>query len=423
MLNPNLDVPDSFFQNFLQVQQIETLAGQMGLTCIKAFKMDATSCVREPSKSDNVVGVSNRDPEEEARSPGQSLSAIPSSGVVGLTSGFEPSTSERSQNGDLEKGKDNLVNGVAVPESTVETSAGAVGRLAEMRIGADGTEVCEHRKKHRKEAELGSSPGSPIQAGSRKIRPEKSRVNGVIESQENSPEERRGNSVHLKPENAADETKVNHRGETCDCREPSPSHAVSGNPDSNVRVAPTHVQSKPGPSPQLKPADPEIDSIKHPTHEPSKLSSAPGNRQASALERRAQRKEARWLRSNQKSAKPDKLEPGSFDRVLLDAPCSALGLRPRLFVGGVSYLDHFATFLRSLAGLWGVILLSSCKWLLIAARHSRRSSLFFEDHEANSLGQLMDKVGLASQYQGSNLKCNLRRNLLLDSKLHCSSSV
>ena len=30
--------------------------------------------------------------------------------------------------------------------------------------------------------------------------------------------------------------------------------------------------------------------------------------------------------------------PDSFDRVLLDAPCSALGLRPRLFAGEVELL-------------------------------------------------------------------------------------
>ena len=35
--------------------------------------------------------------------------------------------------------------------------------------------------------------------------------------------------------------------------------------------------------------------------------------------------------------KSDGFSPNSFDRVLLDAPCSALGLRPRLFAGEVDY--------------------------------------------------------------------------------------
>ena len=33
-------------------------------------------------------------------------------------------------------------------------------------------------------------------------------------------------------------------------------------------------------------------------------------------------------------------DPDSFDRVLLDAPCSALGLRPRLFAGEVQQLNR-----------------------------------------------------------------------------------
>lgn len=32
--------------------------------------------------------------------------------------------------------------------------------------------------------------------------------------------------------------------------------------------------------------------------------------------------------------------PNSFDRVLLDAPCSALGLRPRLFAGEVEHSNR-----------------------------------------------------------------------------------
>ena len=58
--------------------------------------------------------------------------------------------------------------------------------------------------------------------------------------------------------------------------------------------------------------------------------------------RKAARKEARKLKTGLKKAAeldtPYKkgFAPQSFDRVLLDAPCSALGLRPRLFAGQVS---------------------------------------------------------------------------------------
>ena len=37
--------------------------------------------------------------------------------------------------------------------------------------------------------------------------------------------------------------------------------------------------------------------------------------------------------------------PNSFDRVLLDAPCSALGLRPRLFAGEVSSMDGMVNYI------------------------------------------------------------------------------
>lgn len=57
--------------------------------------------------------------------------------------------------------------------------------------------------------------------------------------------------------------------------------------------------------------------------------------------RKAARKEARKLKTElKKAAEPETpyrngFSPQSFDRVLLDAPCSALGLRPRLFAGQV----------------------------------------------------------------------------------------
>jgi 16S rRNA C967 or C1407 C5-methylase (RsmB/RsmF family) len=38
-----------------------------------------------------------------------------------------------------------------------------------------------------------------------------------------------------------------------------------------------------------------------------------------------------------------KFFPGTFDKVLLDPPCSALGLRPKLFVGQTT-MDQFISF-------------------------------------------------------------------------------
>ncbi|ESW13416.1 hypothetical protein PHAVU_008G194100 [Phaseolus vulgaris] len=61
--------------------------------------------------------------------------------------------------------------------------------------------------------------------------------------------------------------------------------------------------------------------------------------------------------------------PGSFDRVLLDAPCSALGLRPRLFAGEetIESLRHHAKYQRrmfdqavQLVRPGGVIVYSTC---------------------------------------------------------------
>jgi len=58
------------------------------------------------------------------------------------------------------------------------------------------------------------------------------------------------------------------------------------------------------------------------------------------------RKSMRRMRNGpgRNQSKGDRVEnskgflPHSFDRVLLDAPCSALGLRPRLFSGEVRHL-------------------------------------------------------------------------------------
>ncbi|KAI8526644.1 hypothetical protein RHMOL_Rhmol12G0011900 [Rhododendron molle] len=50
--------------------------------------------------------------------------------------------------------------------------------------------------------------------------------------------------------------------------------------------------------------------------------------------------------------KSEGFNPNSFDRVLLDAPCSALGLRPRLFAGEVEYFPEQSILLIYLAYWW-----------------------------------------------------------------------
>ncbi|GAQ77725.1 hypothetical protein KFL_000030055 [Klebsormidium nitens] len=326
-----------------KVQQIERLASQMGLTCIKAFKMDATLCVREPAKPDSVAGMAVSDSKEAGRK--KVSETVEENGEIdGIPTRPEPCTSEELIDGGLENRTDSSSNGVAEPESAGETGLAAEWRLAEVPVGVDGKEGSADRRNSSEEAELGSS-----QALSKQLDPERRHANCAIESREVSPGDSpsirivqtgqtnpRESSVHSKPDNTGDETGNNYRGETYESGEPCHKHAVSGSADVRVATDPGH--SEPGPSPQAEPANVRADSITPPTIESLNTSSAPRvcDRRGSTLEKRAQRKEARWLRSNQKSAKLDKLEPGSFDRVLLDAPCSALGLRPRLFVGGVT---------------------------------------------------------------------------------------
>lgn len=68
--------------------------------------------------------------------------------------------------------------------------------------------------------------------------------------------------------------------------------------------------------------------------------------------KRELRKEIRRMknrpgRNQSTGGRVDKCEgfpPNSFDRVLLDAPCSALGLRPRLFSGEV-LIVYFSCFI------------------------------------------------------------------------------
>lgn len=57
-------------------------------------------------------------------------------------------------------------------------------------------------------------------------------------------------------------------------------------------------------------------------------------------------------------------EPDSFDRVLLDAPCSALGLRPRLFAGEVEdlFIEIFPAFTWIYTHTLGSICMHLCKY-------------------------------------------------------------
>ena len=72
----------------------------------------------------------------------------------------------------------------------------------------------------------------------------------------------------------------------------------------------------------------------HPTPHPDPR---PKDQNGRFLSRAAERKETRRRQNGEREGRGQTAGflPGSFHRVLLDAPCSALGLRPRLFAGEV----------------------------------------------------------------------------------------
>jgi hypothetical protein len=309
----------------------------MGLTCVKAFKMDATKCVQECTDLDAAARPVNPRADAEETSGGQGAAGGKAE-ANGHSTGSEP-----SENRSHVWGTETVDDGVATSERASERVrvaedsyiGTAVGEVSRNGVGKSGIRVGLEARSSQPEARFdaparafGSEPlqatsiGRPVEAESDVRSMEatcSSSSKGVPASVRSSAP-----GVFTPAESDPHETD----------REVS---QASGNTVFETRNFASAETSEPGQGEQgIRPGSN--------TSKPQNASSiasllAQGvDLKAAKLEKRARRKEERRLRSTQKNPKAEKLQPGSFDRVLLDAPCSALGLRPRLFVGGVSTL-------------------------------------------------------------------------------------
>lgn len=305
----------------------------MGLTCVKAFKMDATKCVQERPDSDAAASTVNPCADTDETSGGQ--------GAVGggAEANCHSTGSGPSENGSHVRETEAVgvdmsgraSEGVRVAEdSYIRTADGEVSRNG---VGKSGIKVGLEARSSQPEARFNAPAGAfgsePLQATS--IGRPAEAESDVRRREATSSSSSKGVPASVRSSAPGVFTPAESDPHETD-REIS---QASGNTVFETRNFASAETSEPGQGEQgVRPGSN--------TSKPQNASSiasllAQGlDLKAAKLEKRARRKEERRLRSTQKNPKAEKLQPGSFDRVLLDAPCSALGLRPRLFVGGVS---------------------------------------------------------------------------------------
>jgi hypothetical protein len=258
----------------------------MGLTCVKAFKMDATKCVQERTNADAAASTVNPCADADETSGGQ--------GAVDRY--VRTAIGEASGNGVGKSGnKVGLEAGLSQPEPRFNVPAQASGSKP-LQATSMGRQV---------EAEPGvRNRDAPCSSTSKGVpKSVRSSAPGVLTPAESDPHETDRGDGKINQDSVFE----THNSTSAETSEPGQG------------VRPGSNTSKPQNASSL-----------------ASLLAQGLDLKAAKLEKRARRKEERRLRSTQRNPKAEKLQPGSFDRVLLDAPCSALGLRPRLFVGGVS---------------------------------------------------------------------------------------